>query len=141
MAKGNEFTVSGLDILNLVAGIDNRLNEVKEVSDKYKEEHPVEPEPDYKNMSIKLVNRVIRNILNGWKDDLPYILQQKLIADMEDNFGGEMTINMVDGESGVKVGSELIKKQICSSKSKNNGLSGENPTISGLVNSVVKGLV
>ena len=34
MAKGNEFTVSGLDILNLVAGIDERLNEVKEVSDK-----------------------------------------------------------------------------------------------------------
>ena len=129
MPKANEFTVSGLDILNLVAGIDNRLNEVKQVSDKYKEEHPDEPKPDYKNMSIGLINRVVRNVLNGWKDDLPYILAQKLKADIiEDISENKTSMNMVDGFACDKKGVDLMRKQVIGS-------------VNDLVNNVVKGLI
>jgi hypothetical protein len=143
MPKDNEFTVSGLDILNLVAGIDERLSEVKEVSNKYEEEHPQEPKPDYKNISLKIINRVVRNILNGSHDDIPYIIQRKIEANMLDKLGIG-TMNKVDGKAGVNTAIELKNNRICSTKSKNNGLSGENQTIFGvddLVNGLVKKLV
>ena len=140
MSKDNEFTVSGLDILNLVAGIDERLNEVKDASNKYEQEHPREPEPDYKNMSLKLINRVVRNILSGCHDDIPYIIQRKIEANALDKLGIG-TMNKVDGKVNINIANELKNCNIFSIKSNNSGLSGENPTISGLVNSVVKGLI
>lgn len=142
MSKDNEFTVSGLDILNLVVGIDERLGEVKSVSDKYEEQHPKEPEPDYKNMSLKIINRVVKNILNGWKDDLPYALVDKLKADVVENFTGKsMSIDKVNSSVSEKTGSELIKKQICSKKFDKTKPCGENNDVSRLVNDLVRGLV
>lgn len=71
MKNKTEYTVTGFDILNLVANIDERQDEIKAVSDNWEKEHPKPKEPDYKNKSIFIINKVIMNILEGRREEEP----------------------------------------------------------------------
>ena len=92
--KKVEYTVSGIDILNLVANIDERQDEVKSISKQWEEEHPKEEEPDYKNISLPIINQVVYNILN-------HVMTGRKLFDNDVEFvvtGGNMFINKVDDE-------------------------------------------
>jgi len=92
--KKVEYTLSGFDILNLVANIDERQDEVKSVSKQWEEEHPKKEEPDYKNISLPIINQVVYNILH-------HVMTVRKLFDNNIEFilsGGETFINKVDNE-------------------------------------------
>lgn len=89
MQKKTEYTVSGFDVLNLLANIDERQDEVKSASDKWKEEHPEPEKPDYKKISIPLINIVVNNILTGKKCEWFNTFEDMVIEDKI--FGKNMT--------------------------------------------------
>jgi len=127
ITSDKEFTVSGNDVLSLVANIDEKQDELKLKSTQYREEHPEVKEPQYDNAkSLPVINNVISNVLGNKMNDEQIKQPEVSEKDIAEMLG--MLASIVDNNKANKMIDD-IKKEIEEPEEKIEEIVEEKPII------------